>query len=164
MTIFRFSLAAISAVMLFGCTTMHIGDSDVEAVAKSYCAAIIANDEAKAEMLLSDSLLLAITKARETNRLFEAAHPGDKPPLGDGLPLTGYPDRPSTCTPTDIRDGSVTLRYELAYAPEAGWQDKLIFETSTGRTKIADVLFGPEHKHSLSQALVTIANEGAPAI
>ena len=154
----------MAAAMLFGCTTVQIGNSDVEAVAKSYCVAMIANDEAKAEMLLSDSLRLAITKARETNRLFEAAHPGDKPPLGDGLPLTAYTDQPSKCTPTNMRDGSVTLRYELAYGPEADWQDKLIFETSTGGAKIADVLFGPEHKHTLSQALATIVNEGTPAI
>jgi hypothetical protein len=158
MTIFRRKIATIALLVLGGCATSISSHAGVAGVAQSFCAAIIANDEAKAEGLMSDSLRDAIAKARVASRAFEMANPGDKPPLGDGLPLAAYPDVPSNCRPSDVSANSVALSYEFADDPKAGWQDRLVVEQSAaGTILISDILYGPDHQERLSAVLAEIA-------
>jgi hypothetical protein len=157
MMIFRLGILTIITVSLVGCATAHTNDVAALALAKDYCAAVVANDEVKAEALMGDALRAAIANARAVSGAFEVAHSGDKPPLGDGLPLAAFPDVPSKCTPTDAKGQAVALKYELAYAPEAAWQDRLIVEGSGGNARVADVLFAPDFKSGLRQVLDEIA-------
>lgn len=157
MMIFRLGILTIITVPLVGCATVQTNDVAALALAKDYCAAVVANDEVKAEALMGDALRASVANARAVSRAFEVAHPGDKPPLGDGLPLAAFPDVPSQCTPTDATKQVVVLKYELAYAPTAAWQDRLIVEGSGGNVRVADVLFAPDFKSGLRQALDEIA-------
>ena len=158
MTIFHYKLAAVTLLALGGCATSITRFAGVEGVAQSFCAAITANDEAKAEGLMSDSLRVAIAKARAASRAFEIANPGDKPPLGDGLPLAAYPDVPSDCRPSDVSANSVALNYGFVSDPKAGWQDRLVVEQSpAGTMVIADILYGPNHEDRLSEVLARVA-------
>ena len=153
----------MTRLLLTGATAMTVAAcapvqrEDIQALARDYCAAVVANDEARAEALMGTGLRATVARARAANSAFEAAHPGDKPPLGDGLPLAAFPDVPSTCTPGVAGKDSVTVCYEIAGAPDAGWQDRLDVERTDGDVKIADVRFAPHFENRLSQALEAIA-------
>ena len=119
---------------------------------------MIASDEAKAKLLMTDALRAAVSRARAASNAFEAAHPGDKPPLGDGLPLAAYPDAPAKCIPGAPQGKTIALVYTFADAAP-GWQDRLVIERTDAGPRIADVLFAPDFRHGLRETLEQIARD-----
>lgn len=135
---------------------------NVSSLAEHFCAAVLASDESKAEALMTGILRSRVAGAREADRAFQKAHPGEKPPLGDGLPLAAYPDVPGSCRPSGNSAGHVFVTYAFAEGTEPVWQDKLIVERSSdGAVRIADIVYGPEHKDRFSETLDRIIREGA---
>lgn len=126
-------------------------------LAQEYCAAVIANDEVAAEALMNPMLRQAIALARVADAAYEKAHPGDKPPLGDGLPLTGFPDSVQSCAAEVISPSEVVVTYAPDLDPATFWRDRLIVDT-TGASGplIADIRFAPDEIWTLVQTLQEI--------
>lgn len=148
-------------LMLSACATVDARTSAAERLAGRFCAAVVANDEGAAEKLMSQDLRLAIARARQANVEFERAHPGDKPPLGDGLPLAAFPDAPQTCKPGRPDGETIAVRYDIAGAPDAGWEDRLILTGGPADgLRIADIAYAPDGSGRFSAWLAEAAREG----
>ena len=101
-----------------------------EQIGQIFCIGSLGNDMAPVEALLSPGLQALIADAWEKNAAFESAHPGDKPPLGDGLPWRSYPDYADGCTvgaiSGDATSTSVEIRYAFKDYPDAGYTDQIV--------------------------------------
>jgi len=60
-----------------------------EQIGEIFCIASQGNDMVPVEALLTPQLSEAIAEARQRNVTLAAAHPDDKPSLGDGIPWRG---------------------------------------------------------------------------
>ena len=111
--------------------------------------------------LVTRSLGAAIEEAIRKNDEIAAAQPGDKPPLGDGVPFQSYPDTPPVChagkfAETDGKQ-TVEIHYIFTDTPDANWTDRLVLASEDGRLRIDDVLFGTDSSgRGLRSALVEL--------
>lgn len=122
-----------------------------EAVALAFCDAVRASDEAAAEALMTPDLQAAIAQVRAADAEFRTAHPDDKPPLGDGLRLTAFPDGLQSCTPEAATADSVDLVYAPGLDPAATWRDRLILVAAPdGGALIADIFYAPDQTSGFS--------------
>jgi len=114
-----------------------------EQIGEIFCLSRTGNDMAPAEALLTAPLAGAIAAAWARNDAWAAGNPGDKPPLGDGIPWQAWPDYASECRPglvTLMRsDARVEIAYAFSDAPEAGFVDTLVL-----RRVALDTRFGGE--------------------
>ena len=104
-----------------------------------FCIGTLANDMSQIEGgLLTPALVQTITIAETRNAEFEGQHPGDKPPLGDGLPWRSYPDFADSCTvgavtlTDDATAASVEINYTFKADPSANYTDTLRLKQTTG--------------------------------
>lgn len=101
-----------------------------EQIGQIFCIASLGNDMAPAQALLSDDLSALIADAWERNAAFESAYPGDKPPLGDGLPWRSWPDYADGCAVTEsMADGDlaeVTIDYSFGDYPDSNYSNVLL--------------------------------------
>lgn len=81
------------------------------------------------EPYLSPALAEAIAAAKAANARFAAAHPEEKPPLGDGIPWQSWPDFAESCTPGEplymMDEARLTITYAFPEYPDAGYSDRL---------------------------------------
>jgi hypothetical protein len=106
-------------------------------------------------LLLTPSLRAAMDEAVKKNDAWEAAHPGEKPPLGDGVPFQSYPDTPEKCVAGAVSaDGTeVDIEYQFD-DPLANWTDRVKLATVDGRLMVDDILYGVNgYEESLRSAL-----------
>ena len=98
-------------------------------VGEFFCLARGGDDDILAG-ILSGGLREAIATARERNAAAEAAAPGDKPPLGDGIPWQSWQDFADGCSvglvSLSSTDARVEIQYSFAGAPEADYTDTLL--------------------------------------
>ena len=103
--------------------------STPDALGSAFCVAMT-DGTADPLDLLTPSLNEAIEVAMARNAELQAAAPDEKPPLGDGVPWSSWPDKPDTCETevTEAYDGAamVNVTYGFAGAPEATYTDTLI--------------------------------------
>lgn len=127
-------------------------------VATAFCDAVRTGDEAAAEALMTADLQAAIAALRRADARFRTAHPDEKPPLGDSLPLAAFPDAAESCTPSEVSATSARLTYVPAGAPAGAWSDRLILAPGAdGRLRVADILYAPEGASRFSLWLVEAA-------
>lgn len=98
-----------------------------------FCIARLGNDMGPVTGILAAHLADAIAVAESKDAEWAQANPGDKPPLGDGIPWQSWPDYAPQCTVgnvTENLDGSaeVELRYGFPDAPSADFTDRLMLE------------------------------------
>jgi hypothetical protein len=110
--------------------------------------------------LVTRSLAAAVDEAIRKNDAIAVAQPGDKPPLGDGVPFQSYPDTPPVChagkfTETDGKQ-TVEVQYIFTDTPDANWTDRLVLALEDGRLRIDDVFYGVDNSGSLRSALVEL--------
>jgi hypothetical protein len=95
-----------------------------------FCRARQAGDTSTIERLTTPALLAAIAHAQAVSDAFLIASPGEKPPLGDGVPWQAHPDRADRCTPGEpVVDGMtarIAIAYDFAEQPDAAWIDTLV--------------------------------------
>lgn len=106
-------------------------------------------------LLLTPSLKAAMDDAVKKNDAWETAHPGEKPPLGDGVPFQSYPDVAEKCVAGAVSaDGTeVDIEYQFD-DPLANWTDRVKLATVDGKLLIDDVLYGVNgYDQSLRSAL-----------
>jgi hypothetical protein len=76
-----------------------------------------------------------VAGAWEKNAAFEAAHPGDKPPLGDGPPWRSWPDYADGCTvgkgTTEREEATAVINYTFSDYPEANYTNFLVLKPAT---------------------------------
>ena len=106
-----------------------------EQIGQIFCIASLGNDMAPVEALLSNDLQTIVAEAWEKNAAFEAANPGDKPPLGDGLPWRTWPDYADGCTVGEAlaerEMATVVISYTFSEAPDANYSNELILRPAT---------------------------------
>jgi len=99
-------------------------------IGQIFCIGSLGNDMAPVEALLTPDLAATIADAWVKDAAFEAANPGDKPPLGDGLPWRTWQDYADGCTIAEGEVGreaaSVLINYTFATAPEANYTNFLV--------------------------------------
>jgi hypothetical protein len=132
-----------------------------EAIGQIFCLSRTGNDMAPVEGLLTDDLSFTITQAEQASDAWAAAHPDEKPPLGDGVPWAGFPDYAPNCTVGTVAlsgdKALVTINYGFPDAPAADSSDELalvaLSDESIGakRWRIDNVLFADDY--DLRQAL-----------
>lgn len=113
-------------------------------VAQAFCAARVKDDEAATRALLTPALLKEIAEAERRNDIVAKEAPGDKPPLGDGIPYQAFQDAVATCTPGAEQEVSgrrrIALTYTYAGAPEK-WTDRLVLALEGERLLVDDIVF-----------------------
>lgn len=153
-------LAAVLSVLI--APPVMAQDKDLVALGTSFCQMRADGSEGQVRSLLTKSLLDAIDAAEAVSKKYEAANPGDKPPLGDGIPFQSFPDVPDSCAPANIKEtgGSVEMdiEYKFKASPEGNFSDRTLVRQENGRPLIDDVLYGSDgYKSGLRQVLADIA-------
>lgn len=132
---------------------------DPASLARQFCDALRAGDPAGAEALMTAELQVAIARLREADADYRIAYPQDKPPLGDGLRLTAFPDGLESCTPETVSAESADLVFAPGSDPSATWRDRLILvATPDGGVLVADILYAPDQTARFSDWLADAAS------
>lgn len=126
-------------------------------VTEKFCT-FIGTNAAPSDTLFTPSLVTTIKKAQAANDAWAKANPGEKPPLGDGVPYQAYPDHAPTCMPGTNVHVDHKLHMEVQYSfpdqPKGNWTDHLVLiKTDAGAWKIDDVLYAPDYQSGLRDIL-----------
>ena len=117
-----------------------------EQIGQIFCISSLGNDMGPAFALLTPDLATVITSAQERNNAFELEHPGEKPPLGDGLPWRTWQDYADGCAvgTVDLSDGlaRVAIDYSFSDSPEANYSNELVIRMQDDFWVIDDVDLG----------------------
>lgn len=156
------------ALILLGMTpaasfAQTIGLSPTQ-IGEVFCLGVQSGDEAPILALPSPVLATAIAYAEARNAVIARAYPDEKPPLGDGIPWTSFPDYPGICTVGAVETSgdatTVTIHYGFPEDPSVTYEDRLALTTvpapydSGTLNRIDDVLF--DGGGNLRSALVTL--------
>jgi len=113
--------AAPAAAQMITLTPAQVGEV--------FCISRLGNDMAPIEGLLTADLDSAIAEAERLNAEYETAHPGDKPPLGDGIPWQSWQDYAAGCEVGAVTlmmdEAAVAIAYSFPEAPDANFTDSL---------------------------------------
>lgn len=97
-----------------------------------FCLTRLGNDMAPIEAVLTPDLKTAIDDARAKDDAWGTEHPGEKPPLGDGIPWQSWQDYADQCTVGDIEksdaDAKVTINYAFSSDASANFSDTLVLK------------------------------------
>lgn len=132
------------------------------AIGQIFCLGMVGNDMAAVKGgLVTADLNATIDDAQARSDAWEAKNPGEKPPLGDGIPWSIVPDYAAECTVGDVvtTDGQalVTIRYGFPEYPEANTSDALALVSvldpmiGASRWRIDNVVYADDY--DLRQAL-----------
>jgi hypothetical protein len=109
--------------------TLHLLKADE--VGEMFCLAR-GSDGRILSGILSDGLTEAIATAERQNAEAEAQAPGDKPPLGDGIPWQSWQDYADTCAVGLVTLSSTNARVEIRYGfadyPQSDFTDTLLLK------------------------------------
>lgn len=101
-----------------------------EQVGQIFCIGSLGNDMTPVGAMLSDDLRSLIDDAFARSNEYELAHPGDKPPLGNGVPWRSWQDYADGCTvgEASVRDlvATVVINYTFSEYPDANYSNSLI--------------------------------------
>lgn len=153
---------AVVSLSLWGSAAFAHEPGDLRALGELFCALTRDGDQFAPRYLLTRSLTTDIEAAQQASDAWSAAHPGDKPPLGDGVQFASFPDGAPVCNVGAIADGPgaetlVDIQYIVGAAPEGNWTDRLVLRTEDGLPRIDDILYGSErYELGLRKALAVI--------
>jgi hypothetical protein len=133
-------------------------DDAPKALADAWCAAVMAFDENAAVALMTPELQTAVALARAASDAYASTHQDEKPPLGDGLPITSYPDSVQGCTADSLSPSGMLMTFTPAGDGTGAWQDRIDFAPGPdGTLRIANVYYAPDQVIGLSDALREVA-------
>jgi hypothetical protein len=105
----------------FGFTPQQIGEI--------FCMGRTAGDMAPVSGLLTPELAAVIAEAEAKDAAWAVANPGDKPPLGDGIPWSSAPDYAASCIAGAgqlmMDEASVEIAYGFPEYPAGNYSDWL---------------------------------------
>lgn len=156
--------AALLATALLTGGSALAAETDAIPYAEAFCSLRTADFGAARFYLLSPALAAAVVAALERNAAIAAENPGDKPPLGDGIPYQSYPDAAPSCaagTVTAEGDRLVAeVKYSFPDAPDAGWTDRLVLVAGDGGVLLVDdIRYGAEGDEGTLRATLDEAFE-----
>jgi hypothetical protein len=138
-------------VLIAGCTD---GSADAERLGEAFCAAAMARDEAVATAMMTPELQDQVARVRAFDARFRRQRPGDKPPLGDGLRLTAFPDAVASCGVTVESPLQVVVRYIPSGSPDGDWADRLLLVRGPGTAlRVGDIAFAGDNRVRLRRWL-----------
>lgn len=118
-----------AALTLAGGAAIASEDRTPEGLGEIFCAARVSGDMAPVEALATAELTEAIATAEAQKEAWEKANPGDKPPLGDGIPWQSWPDYAAECVVDQISfemdQARVWIEYRFPEEPDASFRDVL---------------------------------------
>lgn len=121
LTVLPLFAAAPAQAEMTTVTPMQIGEI--------FCIARIGNDDGILAGALSDELRTLIAYAEARNDTIAAAAPDEKPPLGDGIPWSSFPDYADECSVGSVavegKAAKVTIRYGFPSERSADYSDTL---------------------------------------
>jgi len=98
-------------------------------IGQIFCISRLGNDMAPVQGLLTPALTQAIADAEKLDAAWAAKNPGEKPPLGDGLPWQTFQDYAPQCAAGTVETGKdgalVEINYAFPDSPAANFTDKL---------------------------------------
>jgi hypothetical protein len=150
--------AAIIAAGLLALPAPAFAEATISAaqIGQIFCIGRLANEMAPVRALLTPGLAATIAKAEAANDAIQKQHPGEKPPLGDGIPWQGFQDYAPECNVVGLTGGADTPQVVIAYTypdqPKANWVDGVQLKFIDGKLRIDNVEYG--NKGNLRQALV----------
>lgn len=130
-------------------------------IGQIFCLSRLGNDEAVIQGILTDDLSQAIAAAEKKDGDYARKHPGDEPPLGDGIPWQSSPDYAARCdiglVTLSRTDAKIEIKYGFPDQPAADFTDTLILKKipiegmDVGYWRIDDVVYpdGSDLKGSL---------------
>ncbi|MEO8882150.1 MAG: hypothetical protein ABI377_01835 [Devosia sp.] len=131
-------------------------------IGQVFCISRVGNDMAPVEAIVTPSLKQAIAKADALDAAWQKKNPGEKPPLGDGLPWQASPDYTANCTASDSattgKDARVNISYSFADDPAGNYTDVLELKPELDKDigdnvwRIDDVMFAD--KSTMRQQMV----------
>ena len=166
----RLLLSALLLGASFAALPVHADDAiglKPEQLGQIFCLSRLGSDEAAIAGLLSPELRGIIDAAWAKEAAWEEANPGEKPPLGDGIPWQAWPDYAAECTvglATLMKtDAKVEIAYGFPESRDADFTDTLILkrvvEDATGlaRWRIDNLAYatGGDLRASLAAAFET---------
>ena len=99
-------------------------------IGEVFCIARLGNDDGLLVGALHRDLHTLIGSALEVSEEASKARPGEKPPLGDGIPWSSFPDYAAECSVGSVAvDGDtakVTITYGFPESRDADYADTLI--------------------------------------
>jgi len=121
-------------------------------IGEIFCISRLGNDDSILRGVLSDELRTLIDYSEARNQTIAAAHPDEKPPLGDGIPWGSFPDYAPKCTLASTAVDGDAARIAISYAfpdePSADFTDTLVlklvahpYDPATGIWRIDDVRY-----------------------
>jgi hypothetical protein len=84
-------------------------------IGEIFCIASLGNDMAPVEALLTPALRTAIADAMARDAEWATANPGEKPPLGDGIPWQAYPDYAPECLVLEVEIAGSAASVEVSH-------------------------------------------------
>ncbi len=158
-------LLAASALPAFAADSSDV-DAPVKLsplqIGQIFCIARAGNDMAPIEAIVTPTLAKAIAKADTLNAAWAKKHPGEEPPLGDGLPWQATTDYTANCTADHASSTATTAQVEVSYAftgdAAANYTDTLMLSAMPDATmgdkvwRIDDVVFAD--KSHMRQAMI----------
>lgn len=147
----NFTVASVLPFVLF--TSMPAQAQMVvispEQIGQIFCISSLGNNMGPALALLTPDLAAAITSAQERSNAFQLEHPGEKPPLGDGIPWRSWQDYADGCVVGPVeRDeyrARVTIDYSFTAFPEANYTNHLVVLMQDDVWAIDDIDLGDGH-------------------
>lgn len=101
-----------------------------EQIGQIFCIGRLGNDMSPVSGVMNDDLTSLIEDAFASSNAYLLDHPGDKPPMGDGVRWSTFPDYADGCTvgETSVRDlvAYVGINYTFSDYPEANYSDTLM--------------------------------------
>jgi hypothetical protein len=166
------ALAALAAILVAAPPAMA-ADSEAAGqmvvlkasqIGQIFCLSRQGNDEAVIAGILTDGLRQAIATAEAKDATYASKNPGEKPPLGDGVPWQSSPDYAPKCDTGLVAlsrtDAKVEIKYGFPDEPAADFIDTLILKRvpvagmNVGYWRIDNVLYpdGSDLKTTLAAA------------
>lgn len=103
-----------------------------EQIGQIFCLSRTGNDEGPLVGLMTPELSDLIATAEERDAEWAAANPGEKPPLGDGIPWQAWPDYAPDCATGLVTLMQTDAKVEIAYGfpdqPDANFTDTLLLK------------------------------------
>jgi hypothetical protein len=114
-----------------------------EQIGQIFCIGSLGNDMSPVWGVLSEDLTYLLKDASARNNEYQVAHPGEKSPLGDGIPWRSWPDYADGCTVGEPSEAElltretnllarVVINYTFSDAPSANYSDTLILLPAYG--------------------------------
>lgn len=136
-------------------------------IGEIFCLSRTGNDEAVISGILTASLKQAIATAEQKDAAYARKHPGEEPPLGDGIPWQSSPDYAANCGPGLVTlsktDAKVEIKYGFPDDAGADFSDTLILKKvpiagmDVGYWRIDNVIYpdGTDLRTALQTAFAT---------